>query len=310
MLFCMTRSLFGVLLLVSFFGGSYLWYTAAAVCPIPISYRVGEVDTAFGISEADARTAISEAESLWEDATGRNLFTYDEDAGELVINFIYDERQELTDVQELFTDSLDKAAEMNAELAAEYEAQITAYTTQKEQYELRVVAYEQALQKYNDEVAYWNAQGGAPESEYTALNERKNSLASEHRAVEVEREELNEKVDAINVLSDQANQLVDRYNRGVQRYNDTFSEPTEFTQGDYQSDVIHIYQFNTHEELVLVLAHEMGHALGIGHVANPASLMYYKMEEQSTDVGISTEDLEDFTMVCGDGSTFSKLKFW
>jgi predicted Zn-dependent protease len=44
------------------------------------------------------------------------------------------------------------------------------------------------------------------------------------------------------------------------------------------------------DELMLVLAHEMGHALGIGHVDNPQSVMYRLMGNQARPGLELTED--------------------
>ena len=114
----------------------------------------------------------------------------------------------------------------------------------------------------------------------------------------------------INTLTETANEVVKKYNEGVNTYNHTFSEGAEFTQGDYQGDKINIYQFKNRDELVLVLAHELGHALGIDHVDNPESIMYRQMGEQSVGKGLTDQDLQDFRLVCGNGTTLSKIKFW
>ena len=83
------RPLFTLVLIIAVvFAGGYFYHTASAVCNVPITYRIGSVDAEFGLSYDEVRTAVTEAESLWEDATGKNLFTYDE-KGEVVINFIF-----------------------------------------------------------------------------------------------------------------------------------------------------------------------------------------------------------------------------
>ena len=305
----MSKSLLSLLIITLLFGGSYFWYEAKAVCAIPITYRLGVVDADFGLTEEEAKAVISDAESLWEDATGLNLFSQSDDA-RMAINFVFDERQQFTNAEEALSYELEKAKAINQEVEEQYAKLVGEYNKLNESYETRKVAYERSLNNYNEEVAKWNEEGGAPQEVYDDLNRRKEALDVEQRELGKLRDKLNNLVAEINKLTETANEIVNKYNQGVATYNDTFSESTEFTQGDYQGDQINIYQFKSREELVLVLAHEFGHALGIEHVENSESIMYMQMGEQSIGSGLTAEDLADFKLVCGDGTTLSKIKFW
>lgn len=310
--FCMSKSLVSLFLITLVFASGYFWYTASAICPIPIEYRLGVVNDEFGLSDEAALAAITEAESLWEDATGLNLFSYQTDA-RIAINFVYDERQQLTKAEETFSANLREAKEVNEVVRSEYQKLVAEYETIRTSYETKRTAYERDLRAYNNEVSTWNDKGGAPQEVFESLNAEKERLDAEQKAIDQLRRSMNDLIAEINTLSDEANSLVDRYNQGVERYNETFTEGAEFTQGDYQGKSINIYQFTDREELVLVLAHEFGHALGIGHVENPESIMHLRMGGQSTIIGVTEEDIAGFAAVCGDGSVWSKLgqlRFW
>ena len=104
--------------------------------------------------------------------------------------------------------------------------------------------------------------------------------------------------DQINDAGARNNQLVEGYNEDVAVFNNRFGGTREFTQGDYQGDHINVYQFRDRAELILVLAHELGHALQLEHVDNQASIMFYLMGEQPPQPRLSAEDIEAFTLSC------------
>lgn len=296
------RSGFSVLLIVAvLFGGGYFYYIAEAVCPVPLSYRIGTLDERFGLSEEAAQLAVAGAEGVWEDATGRNLFTYDE-AADFTINFVFDERQALADAEEDFKDRLDQTEGMNEEIAKKYEQLVAEYKLLKDVYSKTVSAYETELAAYNEKVETYNRAGGAPPKEYAALEKTKIELDKERNKLNTQAKNLNALVVEINKVGSEGNRIIETYNQGVETYNQTFGEPREFTQGDYQGELINIYTFADTNELELVLTHELGHALHLGHVANSKSVMYYLIGDQDRDITLTTEDLDEFNHVCGTGA--------
>lgn len=297
------------LIVVLLFAGGYFYYIAEAVCPAPLQYRLGELDERFFLTEEEAKLTIAQAESVWEDATGQNLFSYDETA-DFTINFIFDERQAFADAEDDFKERLDETETINDSIASEYQELVAEYETSKADYEAAVVAYETRLREYNDEVESYNEDGGAPAAVYTRLQEEKQALDREQRALNQTAGELNQLVDDINRVGAEGNKVIETYNRNVSVYNRTFGEPREFTQGDYQGDFINIYTFESQAELELVLAHELGHALHLGHVEGEESLMYYLIGGQPDTLTLSAADSEAFARVCGAGfdSFLERLK--
>ncbi len=294
----MNRLLSGLLVVAIVIGGGYWYHTANSKCPAPIAYAIGGIDERFGISAEEAKAVISEAESIWEDRTGRNLFTYDEDA-EFAINFIFDDRQQTTLEEHQLREVLDQTESISSVMREEYEVLLNRYETLKKTYESRLRTYENRLATHNGEVAHWNAQGGAPASIYERLNEEQRSLSDESAELSSIASKLNQLVDSINELGDKSNRTIRDYNDRVADYNNRFNEEREFTQGDYQDGRINIYQFKDLDELRLVLVHELGHALSLDHVENPLSAMYYLMQDQPSDLALSDEDLAEFRRVCG-----------
>jgi hypothetical protein len=294
----MNRFLAGFFVFALVLAGGYWYRSAESQCNVPVTYDIGELDERFGLSREEARAAISDAESLWEDATGENLFTYAPEAA-FKVNFIYDARQEQTDEEGEIRTILNSKEEVSVHIRAEYERLLKEYEELKESYEDRVSAYEASLGAYNDEVESWNEKGGAPESVYQDLERTKERLSEEGKELNGLARELNKLVASINNLGEAGNRAVSDYNRNVEWYNNLFGGEREFTQGDYQGDRINIYQFGDQDELRRVLAHELGHALSLDHVESEHSIMYYLMEGGLADFSLSDDDVSEFRRVCG-----------
>ena len=283
------------------FGTGYWYFEVSAICRAPIAYRIGAIDPNFDITLSEARTAASVAESIWEDATGRNLFTYDETA-EFAISFIYDERQQNANEEQALREELEEREGRSDSVKEQYEYLLEKYEDLKVDYEKRTAAYEEKLEAHNREVERWNSAGGAPEDIYENLQQHQVELSNEQDELNTIAYELNQLVNEMNSIGAQGNLLIEDYNEIVEEYNDRFAEHTEFTQGDYQQDQIHIYQFDSLDDLSIVLTHEFGHALSLGHVEGKDSFMYSVMSEQELESGLTQFDLVEFERVCGERS--------
>lgn len=303
------RSGFAIVLIATIlFGGGYFYYIAQAVCPVPISYTLGDIDERFELTRDEAKLAIAEAESVWENATGKNLFSYEED-GELVINFVFDERQQLVDAEGELKERLDATENISDAIGETYAELVAQYNELKLDYADRVERYERDLNVYNEEVERYNRQGGAPADVYEALSERKESLNDEQTDLNELAAKLNTLVNDINSVGEKGNTIINTYNKGVNVYNEAFGEAHEFTQGDYTNKTIKVYTFEDKQELRLVLAHELGHALSLDHVEDERSVMHYLIGGQTQSDSLSKQDLAEFDRVCGEKNLFEKLKF-
>ena len=282
--------------------GSVWYQNTATICPTPLAYKVNQIDPHFNLSIEQAKAHVAEAEAVWEKGAGRDLFYYDEDA-DLIIDFVFDDRQALADSEVSQKQELDKKRDENDALRKTIEELQKEYEEDTSSYKRSVDAYERNLTAYNNKVQSYNDQGGAPAEAYDELEAEKESLNRQSGELNERSNQLNELASKINELGNNSNKLVDEYNREVERYNEQFGFSREFTQGDYFDGTISIYKFSDDRELVAVLTHELGHALGIDHVEAQSSVMYYLLEDSDSAPVLSAEDTEAFLAACGTGES-------
>lgn len=264
-------------------------------CITPVTYTLGRFDGGFGISKNDFLKALADATALWNEALGKNIFSYS-DNGTITINLIYDSRQASTERNRYIAAEINNTETVANALKVEFEAMEQVFTAQKDVYTLAVESFAIRQKAYNDTVNEWNQKGGAPKSEYDALILQKESLQKESESLLQKQNELNALLIEINKRITRYNELVLYANSNVARGN-TLAR-TKFTEGQYipQLNQIDIYQFSDSIKLHRVLAHEFGHVLGIDHTKNSESIMYGINNATSTI--LSKEDLEALFIAC------------
>jgi hypothetical protein len=106
------------------------------------------------------------------------------------------------------------------------------------------------------------------------------------------------------------NLLIKKYNLLTENFNQEYTFTEEFTQGNFDGQNINIFHFKGENELKVLLAHEFGHSLGIGHMEDSSSLMYFLMgkENFSSDFKISNEDKNSLMEKCKINDNFYKIK--
>lgn len=274
-----TRWLF--LLIILCFSAVVLYFFTYTPCSTPMVYAVGSVDKRFGLSKERVLTELTRAEKTWERYDTRNLFEYMPDSAkpDIRVDFVYDSRQRGLETQ--------KAVQAESDA---YAKAVRAYEGRLKTYEANSNEYNIAVKKYDADIARWNKGSRRDSTEYSRLHAEGDRIDSLYASLNKESkvlEDIRDKLEPIRIA----------LNTKIKEINKNSGEIIEDGRWDPQEKTITIYRYDGDKELQWVLAHELGHAIGMDHVEDPKAVMYY-LSSDISEVDLSDGDKTELARVC------------
>jgi chromosome segregation ATPase len=238
---------------------------------------------------------------MWEVAAGKELFRYEETSGALTINLIYDSRQETTNKLQRIDGTIATKQSSYDTLKASYDTLQEKFADQKSRYASSSDSLDRTRRLYEREIGQWNRRGGAPEPDYSRLQQEKNAINARITSLNTQLNALNNSTDELNALAEKINVLAKDLHLDVDLFNTTRrTNGDEFSEGEYERDSrgerINIYEFGSDVKLIRVLTHELGHALQIDHVDDEEAIMY-RLNSGKTET-LAVADISELKKVC------------
>jgi ribosome-binding protein aMBF1 (putative translation factor) len=252
---------------------------AHAPCAIPVHFALGEVDPRFGFDRLTVMTALVEAANLWQGFSEAVLFLESDHPRAMTVSLRFDERQASANTRRSLRGGLDRDQrqlesdqEMLRHWGERIESARRAHERAGEELARRVRARER-------DVASWNAgEGARTEVRRRALEAEGTALRMELDELERRGQDLNADIAAYNRRAEDMRERAEEFGTRIAQYNQASSaDPVETGRYSYNRAAgrrIKVFRAESFDELVWVFAHELGHALGIGHVEEAGAVMH------------------------------------
>ena len=175
-------------------------------CQEPLVYRIGSIDTRFGITKEEVETAMRQAVALWSDELSRPVAIHSEE-GDVEVIFEYDERQQLVDGELRFRERIESEQTRLDQFHQEYEREKRAFEERSREYTQLANETMREIEELNRWVQQRSPSGGLTERDAARFEQRKQEIDQKQQQVERERQVLENMAERLNSSADRLNRM-------------------------------------------------------------------------------------------------------
>jgi len=249
-------------------------------CQKSLYWYLADIDPRFQLTETDALQVIRDAAAHWQQQAP-GVFIQERADG-FPIRFVYDERQQ----RQLAMARLSRNVEsMDSWLGT------------------RGQSLQHDFEQLNSKMAVFNQQVAQLKQQFAEASRasEQRQLAEQLEAMRDEAQTLNDERDRLLQAQQELNQVVGERNAMVDAAPASQTmEVGQFRQQGHRQSML-IFAYKDQVSLYLTLLHEFGHALGIGHVAEPTAVMHSslsQLQQGRVEPGLTSVDLAAWQASC------------
>jgi len=271
-------------------------------CETPLGWKLGEVRGGGSLTETELRDAVEAAARPWNRAGERRFLRHDPDDGMPIHFHLRKAQGKAREIREGMGDLGNLQSELGAR-QEDIERERARLEEKARAIEKRTAELERELRAHREDLlAHRRGEADAPSAgalERTGerLREARDRLRRRKARLRDRRERLQEDIQAYNRKADELNSKSGRLESQARAKRD---EPGVYRETRGRTLLgsemvldreIFLYFFYNDNHMRRTLTHELGHALGIGHVDEPGAVMHASYEAQEVLTGRAADSL-------------------
>lgn len=260
------------------------------LCQTPVLWRIGQLDPAFDLTAEQAEQAAHNAAMQWNKAFARELFRYDSLDG-FPINFQYDQRQQQMLQQALLERNIQRYDSTIDRRAATLQQQSQQLQQRQREFEQQNLQFSADIAAFEQQAANLNQRNAA------ALKQQQQLLQQRQQQLQQQAQQLNEQQEQLLREQRYLNDTVADRNALLPQQQPLAAAEVGLMEISNGQRRMTIFAYSNPASLQLTLAHEFGHALGLGHTDGDSSVMHYAINPQQK--GLTAEDIAALKQQCG-----------